>query len=64
MGDGVGYIEVDAIEEISKQEITEDMAVASGFDNIEELLQVAQHGSGRRVFVVQFHYIDGQITNK
>jgi len=52
-----GEIEVTDIYEISMTDITSDLAHRSGFDSVGELLRIAVHGPGRRVFVVEFHYI-------
>ena len=52
-----GFIVVDSIEEISLKDITQSLAVESGFASVDDLLQVARHGSGERVFLVQFHYL-------
>ena len=51
-----GFIEVTWIREIDRSDITPDMARASGFKDVEELLKTAQHGRGERVFVVEFEY--------
>ena len=53
---GEGAIEVTAIRGITRHEITPALAERSGFDSVEALLEVAQHGSGRHVFVVEFVY--------
>jgi hypothetical protein len=52
-----GFIVVDSIEEISFRDITQNLAVESGFSSVDDLLQVAKHGTGERVFLVQFHYL-------
>jgi len=52
-----GFIVIDSIEEISFKDITQSLAVESGFACVEDLLQIARHGSGERVFLVQFHYL-------
>ena len=44
------------------QDITGDMARDSGFDGLVDLLKVAQHGSGRNVYFVTFHYVGPQQT--
>ena len=52
-----GEIEVDAVEEITLDDITEEMARASGFASVSDLLKVAQHGRGENVYLVRFHYV-------
>jgi hypothetical protein len=49
-----GQIEVTAVRGVDRSELTTQLARRSGFDSIEDLLVVAQHGSGRLVFVVDF----------
>jgi len=51
-----GLIVVDGVKEIGPEGITEAMAVESGFASIDELLAVARHGRGSRVFLVTFRY--------
>lgn len=53
-----GEIIVTKVFEVSLAEITPDLARASGFAGVVDLLKVAKHGSGRRVFVVEFRYED------
>lgn len=52
-----GSIVVDSIEPITMKQITYDLARESGFDSVKDLLSVAKHGRGRRVFLVRFHYL-------
>src|SRR3954462_5065723 len=52
-----GEIEVTKLLEMSLADVTPDMARRSGFSGVVELLKVAKHGSGRRVFFVQFRYV-------
>ena len=51
---GGGEIEVTAIREISLQDITPDLARRSGFLGVVDLLKVAKHGPGERVYLVEF----------
>lgn len=51
-----GEIEVTGIHGITRDEITPALARRSGFDSVDDLLAVAQHGSGEFVFVVEFVY--------
>jgi hypothetical protein len=51
-----GEVVVTRIFEVSLAEITPELARASGFAGLVELLKVAKHGTGRRVFVIDFRY--------
>jgi hypothetical protein len=52
-----GQIEIDSIEEISLQDVSQELAVESGFLSKSDLLKVAKHGSGTNVYLVRFHYV-------
>ena len=52
-----GHVVVDSIMPIALGDITGEMARDSGFDGIVDLLKVAQHGSGRNVYFITFHYV-------
>lgn len=52
-----GHVEVDSIEPIGFPDITPELARASGFAGLLDLLKVAKHGSGDRIFLIRFHYI-------
>jgi len=54
---GEGQIEVDAIEKITLHDITQELAIESGFLSVTDLLKVAKHGPGDNVYLVSFHYI-------
>lgn len=51
---GGGEIEVTSIREISLQDITPELARRSGFLGVVDLLKVARHGPGERVYLVEF----------
>lgn len=51
-----GEIIVTKLSEISLGDVTPAMARRSGFSGVIELLKVAKHGAGRRVFFVEFRY--------
>jgi hypothetical protein len=57
MGDG--HVVVERIEEIEIGDVSEQLARASGFDSVEELLKVAGHGKGQQVYAIRFHYEPG-----
>jgi hypothetical protein len=52
-----GEIEIDSIEPIGLPDITPQLARASGFLGVLDLLKVAQHGKGQNIFLVRFHYV-------
>ena len=52
-----GSIHVDSIEPIQRADITLELARESGFASVRELLEMAQHGRGRNVYLVRFRYI-------
>lgn len=52
-----GSVVVDSIEAIRVRDITSDLARESGFDGVADLLRIARHGRGRRVFLIRFHYL-------
>ena len=52
-----GEIEVDSIEPIGFPDITPELARESGFLGVLDLLKVAKHGSGEKIYLVRFHYI-------
>jgi hypothetical protein len=53
---GDGAVEVTGIREIELSDITPDLARRSGFAGVVDLLKTAKHGSGQRVFLVDFEY--------
>jgi hypothetical protein len=52
-----GSIVVDSIAPIEMSEITNDLARESGFESVEDLLQVAKRGSGEKIYLIRFHYL-------
>jgi hypothetical protein len=52
-----GEIEVDAILPTELADITPELARASGFKGVVDLLKVAKHGRGENVYLIRFHYI-------
>jgi hypothetical protein len=52
-----GEIEVDSIEPIGFPDITPELARASGFAGVLDLLKVAKHGSGEKIYLIRFHYV-------
>lgn len=52
-----GHIVVDSIERIRLKDVTYDLARESGFDSVEDLLQIARHGKGAKMYLIRFHYL-------
>ena len=52
-----GHIVVDSIEPIRLKDITDDLARESGFNSVADLLQIAKHGPGNKVYLIRFHYL-------
>jgi hypothetical protein len=55
-----GQIVVTKMFEVALADITPELARRTGFAGVVELLKVAKHGAGRRVFVIEFRYIKPQ----
>jgi hypothetical protein len=52
-----GHVVVESIEPIAIADITYDLARESGFNDVEDLLAIAKHGSGDNVYLIRFHYV-------
>ena len=52
-----GHIVVDSIAPITLADVTSDLARESGFESVDDLLQIAKHGSGEKVYLIRFHYL-------
>jgi len=52
-----GEIEVDSIEMIGFPDITPQLALASGFLGVIDLLKVAKHGKGENIYLIRFHFV-------
>lgn len=59
-----GEIEIDSIESIGLPDITPELARASGFLGVLDLLKVAQHGRGNKIYLVRFHYLPPKAARK
>ena len=55
MGDG--EIEIESITPIGFPDITPELARESGFLGVLDLLKVAKHGKGDKIYLIRFHYI-------
>ena len=53
---GGGHIEVTTIREISFADITPRLARETGFEGVVDLLKIAKHGPGERVYLVEFEF--------
>ena len=52
-----GEIEIESVTPITFDDITPELARASGFASVADLLKVAKHGRGENVYLVRFHYL-------
>jgi len=53
---GPGFIQVTSIRQITLADITPALAVKSGFLGVVDLLKVARHGRGEKVYLIEFRY--------
>lgn len=51
-----GEVVVDSLLEIELADITPELSRRSGFKGVVELLKIAKHGRGHRIFLVGLHY--------
>jgi len=54
---GEGKIEIESITQIGFPDITPELARASGFLGVLDLLKVAKHSKGDNVYLIRFQYI-------
>jgi hypothetical protein len=52
-----GHIVVESIVPITGADLTNELARESGFESVDELLQIARHGSGENLYLIRFHYL-------
>ena len=52
-----GEIEIESILPIALEDVTPELARASGFRGVVDLLKVAKHGRGENVYLVRFHFV-------
>jgi hypothetical protein len=52
-----GHIVVESIRLISLGDVDGALARRSGFEGVVDLLKVAKHGSGRNVYLIDFHFV-------
>lgn len=61
---GSGAIEVQRIQEIGFDGLTAALARRCGFASLVELLKVAKHGAGERVFLIDFRYVERPVQRE
>jgi hypothetical protein len=59
-----GEIEIDSITPIGLPDITPELARESGFLGVVDLLRVAKHGKGDRIYLIRFRYIPPRRTRE
>jgi hypothetical protein len=59
-----GWVEIDSIEPIGFPDITPELARESGFLGVLDLLKVAKHGKGDKIYLIQFHYVRPRMRKK
>jgi hypothetical protein len=52
-----GEIEIDSIEPIGFPDITPQLARESGFLGLIDLLKIAKHGKGEKIYLIRFNYV-------
>lgn len=52
-----GHIVVDSIDPITVTDVTQDLARESGFESVDDLLRIARHGNGDKMYLIRFHYL-------
>lgn len=59
-----GEIEIESITPIGLPDITPELARESGFLGVVDLLKIAKHGKGDRIYLIRFHYIPPRKTRE
>lgn len=59
-----GEIEIESIMPIGLPDITPELARESGFLGVVDLLKIAKHGKGDRIYLIRFHYIPPEKPEK
>ena len=55
---GPGCIEVTSVTEVAPERITNALARRIGYKNADDLMKIARHGHGDRIYLVRFVYLD------
>lgn len=53
---GPGFVVVNSIRRIELSDITPSLARRSGFAGVVDLLEIAKHGPGENVYLIEFDY--------
>jgi hypothetical protein len=53
-----GFVVVDKMRQIDLSDITPNLARASGFDGLVDLLKTAKHGAGENIYLIEFHFVE------
>ena len=56
---GDGFIEVTSVRRITMTEVTPELARRSGFAGVIDLLKMAKHGPGEKIYLIEFEYHAG-----
>jgi ribosomal protein L20A (L18A) len=54
-----GQIEVSSIREISWEDLTDQLARDTGFNNLIDMMKTAKHGSGQHIYYIRFRFVPG-----
>jgi hypothetical protein len=52
-----GEIEIESIKPIELDDITPELVRESGFASLKDLLKIAKHGKGEKIYLVRFQYL-------
>ena len=53
-----GHVEVTRIQHVDLEDITDEIARRSGFQDLDDLMSVAKHGPGESVYLIDFNYVE------
>ena len=48
---------VSSVREIVLDDVTDELALESGFDDVADLLKTARHGNGDNVYLIRFRFV-------
>ncbi len=51
-----GVVVIDQMHPLDFDDITPALARKSGFSGVADLLKVAKHGKGEKIYLIEFHY--------
>ena len=54
-----GAVRVTRLVEIDLDDVTDEMARAGGFTDLDDMMLIAKHGRGERIFLVEFEFEPG-----